>query len=423
MFSNLLQKLLQSKTIKNFIIYGFGQGINILSPLLVTPFLIYTCGLEKLGVIAIGQSLAYILNVIIDYSSNIVGVKETTINRYDNAILEKIFVTNYVARVILLLVVMSFILLLVSVVPYFSAIGLMIFYSSSIIVGQFINPTWFFQGLENFKWITIINVLAKVIYFVGIFGCIHSVDDYIYANLWLGGGTIIANGIGVLWILRKYRFSFSTVNYSEVLLLLKRDFTFCLSQLFFAVRNYSSVIIISFFAGDLVAGKFKLIEQIINCFRTYLQMFFKFSYSYVCFAIDRNIKSGIHLWKKFNGLNLTFTVVMLLTVGIFSYWVLKFFRVDEGHISQLENYLHIALVIPFLIGFTLPLEQLIFSLNKNRQYIRTTMIMTCFNILTMSLVMKFYGLKEAFLMLILTEAILIVVYIILLRPYFSKEVK
>lgn len=423
MFNNLIQQFFQSKTIKNFLIYGFGQGINILSPLLITPFLIYVCGLEKLGVIAIGQSLAYILNVIVDYSSYIIGVKETAINRNNNTILENIFVTNYAAKVVLLLFVLTFISILVFFVPYFNGIGLMIVYSSSIIIGQFINPTWFLQGIENFKWITIINVLGKVIYFAGVFLCIHSVDDYIYANLWLGIGTIIANTIGVFWIIKKYKISFHSLKNSEVITLLKRDFSFCVSQLFFAVRNYSSVIIISYFAGDLIAGKFKVIEQIINLFRTYLQLFFKFSYSYVCFAMDKSVQSGMALWKKFNGLNLSFTAVLLFVVGVLSFWVLKFFRVEPNHINELENYLHIALVIPFLIGCTLPLEQLIFSLNKNKEYIRTTMIMTCFNIVSMSLVMKFYGLREAFLLLIVTEAILIVIYLIVLRPYFSKETK
>ncbi len=423
MFSNLLQKLFQSKTIKNFLVYGFGQGINILSPLLITPYLIYVCGLEKLGVIAIGQSVAYILNVVVDYSSYIIGVKEISINRKNEAILEKIFITNYAAKVYLLFAIFLFLLVLVAIVPYFNALTSVIFYSTTIIIGQFINPTWFLQGIENFKWITLLNVLGKVIYFAGVFFFITSVDDYVYANLWLGFGTIIANAIGVMWIIKKYNFSFDYLKKDDVFTLLKRDFSFCVSQLFFAVRNYSSVIIISYFAGDLIAGKFKVIEQIINFFRTYLQLFFKFSYSYVCFAIDENIKSGLRLWKKFNGVNLFFTTILLLLVGIFSYWVLKFFRVDINHIAQLENYLHIALVIPFLIGCTLPLEQVIFSLNKNREYIRTTMIMTCFNIITMSLVMKFYSLREAFIMLILTEALLIVIYVLMLRPYFFKEIK
>ena len=93
-----IKQLLESKKTKDFIIYSFGQGINILSPLLITPYLVFICGLEKLGIIAIGQSLAYILNVIIDYSSYIIGVKEISINRHKQNKLEELFKTIYLAK-------------------------------------------------------------------------------------------------------------------------------------------------------------------------------------------------------------------------------------------------------------------------------------------------------------------------------------
>jgi hypothetical protein len=38
---------LKSQKFKNFIIYSFGQAVNILSPLLITPYLIFVCGLVK----------------------------------------------------------------------------------------------------------------------------------------------------------------------------------------------------------------------------------------------------------------------------------------------------------------------------------------------------------------------------------------
>ena len=415
--------LVKNDKLKNFIIYGIGQAVNIISPLLITPFLIYTCGLDKLGVIAIGQALAYILIVIVDYSSFIIGVKETTINRANYKVLENTFVTNYAVKTLLLIIVLLFLFFLILFVPYFNEIWLTILFSSTIIIGQFINPTWFLQGLENFKAITIINIFGKIIYFIGVFVFINSVDDYVYANLWLGFGTIIANSLGFFWVLKTNKFLFKNLKNQDVITLLKRDFTFCVSQLFFAFRNYSPVIIISFIGGNFIAGQFKVIEQILNFLRTYLQLFFKFSYSYVCFEINKNLLKGKQLWTKFNGLNYIFLVVVLFGVYFFSTPVLEFFRVEEILINKLEKYLHIALFIPLLIGCTLPLEQLIFSLNKNKEYIRITVIITLFNTIGLAFVMKFYQLKEVFFMLIITELILIIAYVALLKPYFTKETK
>jgi Na+-driven multidrug efflux pump len=100
--------------------------------------------------------------------------------------------------------------------------------------------------------------------------------------------------------------------------------------------------------------------------------------------------------------------------------VLIFFRVEKPILNLLENYLHIALAIPLLTGITLPLEQLIFSLNKNKQYIALTMASTSFNIIAMSLLMHYFGLLQVFFLLIVTEASLITAYYFILKPYFSK---
>jgi O-antigen/teichoic acid export membrane protein len=418
MIKGIINSFFKGKRTNDFFIYSFGQAINILSPLLITPYLIFICGIEKLGIIAMGQSLAYILIVLVDYSSYIIGVKEISINRNNKEKLEELFKTIYLSKLFLVIVVFLLVFSLTQIVPYFTKNALTILLSFAIIFGQFLNPTWFFHGVENFKWITIINILSKIIYILGVFAFIKSEEDFVYANFWLGFGVVISSVFGVAYILKKYKFSLSAASTSLVKELLVRDFSFCVSQLFFAIRNYSAVLIIGFFAGDYIAGQFKVIEQITNLFRTYLQMFFKFSYSYVCFEIDKSLAQGIQLWKKFNGYNFLLAIVLLLLVYLFSHYVLVFFKVDQQIFNQLENYLHIALLIPLFTAITLPLEQLIFGLNKNKIYIRLTISMAIFNIVGISFLMKFFGLYQVFILLILTEIILITIYLSILKKYF-----
>lgn len=392
--------------------------MNLASPLLITPYIIYICGLEKLGIIAVGQSLAYILNVIIDYSSNIIGVKEISISREDNSKIQQTFSEVYLSRVFLFIAVFIFISILIFSIPYFEKNSILIFLSTSIILGQAINPTWFLQGIENFKWITIINILAKVIYIVCIFLFLNKESDYILANFWLGLGTILANILAFVWIVQKFKIKFKSEAIKGAKQIIKRDFMFCVSQFFFAIRNYSSVLVIGFFAGDFVAGQFKVIEQIINLFRTYLQMFFKFTYTYVCFGIDKSITKGLILWKKYNGLNLIFLIGLLFLTFLFSDQVLLFFKVEAELIDKLSSYLRLALLLPFLIAITLPLEQLIFNFSKNKEYIRLTIFSTIINILGLTILIRFSeDLKYSILLLIGIEMFLIVAYLILLKSY------
>jgi O-antigen/teichoic acid export membrane protein len=416
-----LKNILHNQKFKNFFIYGTGQAVNIVSPLLITPYIVFACGIDKLGLIAVGQSLAYILCVIIDYSSYIIGVREISINRNNPKVLEKIFLTHYTSKVFLLLLTGLILLLLVYLVPYFIQNSEVIFYSFPIIIAQFLNPTWFFQGIEKFLWISFINVLSKVLFLASVFTLVALPNDFVYVNLILGLSGTVANSIGLISIYKVNNFSFRNINLWEVKKLISDDFSFCFSQLLFAIRNYSSVVIIGFFAGDFVAGQFKVIEQIIGLLRTYLQMFFKFSYSYICLEINQNVANGLRIWKRHNGLNFIFTSALIALIVFFSSEILVFFKVTLNLIPQFENYLHIALIIPLLIAITLAMEQLIFSFNKNKPYIRITFFITLFHILGVSSMIFWQNVYFVFLFLIVTEIFLILLYSILLQPLLNKK--
>lgn len=408
------KNILYNKKLKNFFVYGIGQAVNIVSPLLITPYIIYACGLDKLGLIAIGQSLAYILCVIIDYSSYIIGVREISINRHHPKILEKIFLTHYTSKVFLLFCTGLILMLLVFLIPFFQQNKEVIYYSFPIIIAQFINPTWFFQGVEKFAWISFINVLSKVLFVTSVLMLVVLPEDFIYVNLFLGISGMVANSIGLVSVYKINKFSIRYTNFSEVKKLISDDFSFCFSQLLFAIRNYSSVIIIGFFVGDFVAGQFKVIEQIIGLLRTYLQMFFKFSYSYICLEINQNVTNGLKIWKRHNSLNFIFTSLLIVFIVVYSEDILAFFKVTPNLVPQFENYLHIALIVPLLIAVTSPMEQLIFSFNKNKSYIQITFYITIFHVLGVSLMINWFDIYFVFLFLIITEVILILRYSILL---------
>ena len=110
--------IFNKKKITDFIIYGFGQVINLVSPLLVMPFLILRCGEDGLGRVGVGFSFALIVNGIIDYGSYITGVKDISINRDNAAVLENKAKAIYLSKFFLLLIAIVCISLLVFFIPF-----------------------------------------------------------------------------------------------------------------------------------------------------------------------------------------------------------------------------------------------------------------------------------------------------------------
>ena len=403
MLKKKLLLLKKQKQFTNLVTYGFGQGFNLITPLLVIPYIVLICGEDGYGKIGVGMALAFFIMVFIDYGSEITGVHQVAVNREDTAKLENIFITTYTTKFILLVVVLSIVSLLFYFIPYFNQEKKLFFLSLSMVVGQFINPTWFFQGIENFKWITLLNILSKLIYLAGIFIFINKQSDYIYCNLIWGIGMIVANVISFCYIVIKYSFSFANTKKAAVLRLLKANFSIFSSQIFVSLQMYSPIVLISFFGGNTMAGQYKIIDQIIGIFKTYIMLFFNYVYPRVCYLLAKSKMEALHFWKTYNGLNFIFIVFSMLAIYVFSIKVVSYFN-PKG-IEEIANLLKIAVLIPILQAITTPLKQLVLGFNRQSQYVKITMIITILSLVLIIIITPIYKVFGVLIALILTEII------------------
>lgn len=418
MIKDFIQKLFYNKKIKNFFIYGFGQAINLISPLLVMPYIVSICGKDGLGKIGVGFSFALIFIVFIDYGSYINGTKNISINRDNLDILRKKITSIYVMKVFLLLVFSFVAFLIIQIIPFFNKEAAVYYFSFLFVIGQFINPTWIFQGTESYKWITFVNVLSKVLYVVCVFIFISKPEQYIYANAFLGVGLIISSTVGLVALINQYQLKLYNGVMQDAAILLKEEFSLTFSQLFLSFYQYLPIIIVSAIGGNTMAGQYRIIDQIIMIFRTYLQMFFNFVYADVCLQIFNNAQNGFKAWIKYNALNYILIVSLVFLVYLFSNNILLFFKTKTDELVNMRLYLITGLFIPMLMGISFALKQLLFALNKNKEYIRITIITTILSLIFLYMLLSKIGLQGAFLSITAVELIVVVLYYIVLKSNF-----
>lgn len=398
-----IQSVLRSDFLKKFSIYGFGQFFNLITPLLVVPYIVSVCGEEGYGKMGVGMALAFFIMVFVDYGSEIVGVKAVAINRENQTELERIFITTYAAKLVLLLLMLILSAAVFCLIPYFSNEKMLFFFSLSMVIGQYLNPTWFLQGVENFKWITILNILSKLIYLAGVFLFINKSEDYIYGNLIWGIGMFAAYAVACIYIVSHYSISFSKLKKDEVMQMLKENFSIFSSQIFVSLQMYSPIVLISFFGGNAMAGQYKIIDQIIVIFKTYILLFFNFVYPRVCYLLDKSTEEALRFWKFSNGSNLLFIVFSMMGIMTFSDEIVAYFNPKE--ISIISNLLKIAVIIPILQSITIPLKQLVLGSNKQREYVKITMAITMISLVIIVVITPIYHVLGVLIALIVTEII------------------
>jgi O-antigen/teichoic acid export membrane protein len=166
--------------------------------------------------------------------------------------------------------------------------------------------------------------------------------------------------------------------------------------------------LIGFFGNNLLAGHYKIIEQIIVVFKTYIYLFFNFVYPRVCYLLEKNIKQGFRFWKTYNGTNFVFIVLSMGGIYLFSSQAVYFFTKTD--VVEISDLLKIAVLIPITLSISIPLKQLLLGFNQPQLYIRITMIMVIVNVLLMIVLLPYYEIKGVIISLIISELLTIGIY-------------
>ncbi|MBD3723507.1 MAG: oligosaccharide flippase family protein [Flavobacteriaceae bacterium] len=405
----VIKSIFFKEQIQKLSIYGFGQLFNLVTPLIIAPYIISVCGEENYGKSAVGMALAFFLIVFVDFGSEISGVREAAVNREDSKVLNKIFSVTYSVKLIILVVILFLSSIIFFYFEYFKQEKSLFFFSLTILVGQFLNPTWFLQGVENVKYITFLNILSKIFFLICVFLFVKKEADYIYINFYWGLGMILANVFVLYLLTKKYNFSLEIQKWDKLKSHFKKDFSIFSSQIFVSLQMYAPVFLVSYFGNNLLAGQYRIVEQIIVVFRTYILLFFNYTYPRVCYLLSLNFKKGIKAWLQFNGVNFLFVFLGMLVFFFFSKNIISYFtNEDLLHLSRL---LKLATLIPILFAISVPLKQLILAFNYNRYYVFSTYFLSLSTLFLIVFLLDKFNIEGVFYSLILTEMLGIIFYL------------
>lgn len=192
------------------------------------------------------------------------------------------------------------------------------------------------------------------------------------------------------------------------------------SQIFVSLQMYAPIMLIGFFGNSFMAGQYKIVEQIIVVFKTYIYLFFNFVYPRVCFLLDKNLKEGLRFWKIYNGVNFGFIFISMAAVYLFAGEAVAYFTKTDG--GQITELLKLAVLIPLALSISIPLKQLLLGFNQQRLYINVTMMVVLVNLFLIIALLPHFKIHGVLLTLIFTEMATIVIYYLYLKNKIHSEI-
>ncbi len=416
---NNMRVLYNNKTTKrlfsNFFSLVLLQGINYLAPLIMLPYLVRVLGIEKFGLWAFATAAISYFILLTDYGFEFTATKNISLHRNDTKKLQEIYNTVLTIKFLLALAGFSVLLLLTFFVDKFAQNAYLFYLLFGTVIGSVLFPVWFFQGIEKMKYITILNVISKIIFLTMIFIFVKKPDDIYLVALFSSLG-FLAAGITAQYIIKRdYSLTFGFQKLSLIKEELIEGWYVFTTRITVNLYTTSNVIFLGFLTTDTITGYYSIAEKLVvaigGMFIPLLQTLYPHFAKMYAVSKERFFKAN-----KTLSLGIFFTAVVFVAfANIFDKEILLFItgKVPNEYLITLFQTLSIVvLVFPYGGQFT----RMLITMNKARLLNRIVLIGAVLDLILAPLLIRFYSASG---LAWLTVAIGF--YIALVKGYFTYK--
>ena len=363
--------------VENFAYLTLLQVAGYIFPLITLPYLARVIGVDSFGKIAFAAAIIGWFQTVADWGFNYTATRDVAKNREDKEKVSQIFSNVLWARCILTLFSFILLIILILLVPKFQEISILLLITFLMIPGHILFPDWFFQAMEKMKYITILNLISKLLFTIAIFIFIKEKSDFILQPLFVSLGFVVSGIIAMYYILVIWKIKLQKPNIKEIRLTIKNSTDVFINNIVGNLYNSFSSILLGFFGGSISNGKLDAGSKFVGISTRFLNIINRTFYPYLSRKIDKHL-----LYARFNIMISLFVSILLF---IFAPLIIKIFFTPEfydaiivlriisvsvifltlndvygtnymiiqGYEKQLRNITFVSSIIGFVISFPL----------------------------------------------------------------------
>lgn len=250
------------KLIKNIFSLSVLQLLNMAIPLVTLPYLMSVVGMSCYGSYSIAYSLIQYIILISTYGFSFSSTRSISIKRDDKTEVSQIFCSTILARLILSVVSTLIITGVIFLLYNKHDIWIMVALGLGIVIGDILNPVWLYQGMEEMKYMTIINFICKFLSTLLIFIYIKEESQYIYIILFNSIGYLASGVLSSYIAIKRFGLTIKIPGWSNIMHQLKDGLHIFLSTIFMNLYRNSNILILGIFLNEYMVGIYAGAEKI-----------------------------------------------------------------------------------------------------------------------------------------------------------------
>ena len=326
------------------------RGIEYVLSFLTFPYLVRTVGVSYFGSLAFAQSIITYFSLVTDYGFNMTAPRD--IAKHDRKEERgKVFAAVFGAKLFLLALTVVPLLALLAFLGTRTTYSPMLFAITYLsVVGNVISPVWFFQGIQQMRYITLVNTVARITTALGIFSLVRSPEDYLWAAFLQSVPGLIAGGVS-WWILyKRYPEVFQVAHWAEIRQALKDGWDIFVSTIAINIYTVSNTVILGMMTNSTVVGYFSSAQKIVNAVQQGLAPITQAIYPHISKLFEESQDSALRFIRKimklYCGGNLGISLVLLFGADPIMHLLM-------GKVyGQSVQMLRVLALLPFIISLS-----------------------------------------------------------------------
>lgn len=385
---------------KNFIYNAILTMSGYIFPLMVYPYVSRVLGVANIGACNFVDSIVEYFTILSMMGMNTIGIREIAKCKNDQQKLDNVFSQLFSLNTLTTITAIIILIIATNIVPKFAPYKDFLYIGVGKLFFNYMLINWFFQGLENFKYIAARTIFVKILFVISVFLFVKTETDvklyyFLVALTWAGNGII-----NFIYAKKYVSFNF-TLKINKAII----GSFFILGVYWFMNSMYTTlnVAFLGFATNDIEVGYYTTANKLLTVIMTMFTALTSVMVPRVSVALKSNDNSEAKalIRKAINALML-FAIPLIFFVFPFSQELIYLMsgKGYEGATTPLQ----IMTPLFFLVGYDqIIVLQTLLPMGKDKDILRNSILAASVGIISNIFLTLNFGKNGSAIVLILAE--------------------
>ncbi|MDV3121337.1 flippase [Segatella copri] len=385
---------------KNFIYNAILTMSGYIFPLMVYPYVSRVLGVANIGACNFVDSIVEYFTILSMMGMNTIGIREIAKCKNDQQKLDNVFSQLFSLNTLTTITAIIILIIATNIVPKFAPYKDLLYIGVGKLFFNYMLINWFFQGLENFKYIAARTIFVKILFVISVFLFVKTETDvklyyFLVALTWAGNGII-----NFIYAKKYVSFNF-TLKINKAII----GSFFILGVYWFMNSMYTTlnVAFLGFATNDIEVGYYTTANKLLTVIMTMFTALTSVMVPRVSVALKSNDNSEAKalIRKSINALML-FAIPLIFFVFPFSQELIYLMsgKGYEGATTPLQ----IMTPLFFLVGYDqIIVLQTLLPMGKDKDILRNSILAASVGIISNIFLTLNFGKNGSAIVLILAE--------------------